>query len=55
MAHPTHWPYIRRREMKVICDKCGGEMMMSFVCKFHEDEAHIKFTCKICGYAEYLT
>jgi len=41
--------------MKVVCDKCGGEMMMSWVRKIHEEEAHIKFTCKICGYAEYLT
>ncbi len=41
--------------MKVICDKCGGEMLMSWVRKSYEDESHIKFTCKECGYAEYLT
>ncbi len=43
--------------MKVICDVCGGEMLMSFVTKFNEiePEAHIKFTCKVCGCSEYLT
>ncbi len=42
--------------MKVICDKCGGEMSMSFIrIKMIGDEDHIKFTCKECGFAEYLT
>ncbi len=46
--------------MKVICDKCGGEMTMSWTNKVYEnetyeEETHIKFTCQKCGNAEYLT
>ena len=41
--------------MKVICDECEGEMMLSLTREEWEEEAHIKFTCKRCGYAEYLT
>ncbi len=40
-------------KVRNICDKCGGEMMMSWVRRIEEDESHIKFTCKKCGYSEY--
>jgi len=48
-------PFRKGVEMKVTCDKCGGEMLMSWVNQLGEEESHIKFTCKDCGYYEYLT